>query len=147
MKIKMLPNWCKKLGVFLFLLGFISTCSISEARKSYLEGYYSYENKQIKIPEPEPIFIEQQFGKIGLHVMEVVILLGLLFYMMSKEKVEDDYINKLRLETYQIISIFGIFCTVILYIFFGNLKLSLDYFINLFLIFYLIIFAIKKRLY
>jgi hypothetical protein len=66
---------------------------------------------------------------------------------MSKEKIEDDYINKLRLESYQLTILLGLFITFVIYIISGNQSLNLDYFINLFMIFYLIIFAIKKRIY
>ena len=66
--------------------------------------------------------------------------------MMSKEKVEDDYINKLRLESFQLTAIIGLGLTILLYAFSKDLKLTLDYFIMLFLMFYLVIFFIKKRI-
>jgi hypothetical protein len=149
MKLKMLPNWGKKLGFLLFFMGLIVSFTTASARNDFNEGYYSYSN-EITPPEfskPEPIFIEKSFGDIDEHFIEILIILGLLIYMMSKEKVEDDYIIKLRLESYQLTSIFGLVITIILYIFWENLKLSLDYFIILFSIFYLTIFAVKKRIY
>lgn len=147
MNIKMLPNWYKKLGFMFFLIGYIVASTAISSRKSFYEGANSASINPINIPMLEPIFIEKWFGEIGLHFFDVLIVLGLLIYMLSKEKIEDDYINKLRLESYQLTSVFALFLTVILYIIFGNLEMSLDYFINLFLLVYLIIFAFKKRLY
>lgn len=66
--------------------------------------------------------------------------------MLSKEKIEDDYISKLRLESYQLTAIIGLIISLILYGFSENLKFTLDYFISLFMYFYLITFFIKKRL-
>jgi len=66
--------------------------------------------------------------------------------MLAKEKIEDDYINKLRLESYQLASIVILIITILLYSFSESLKLTLDYFIISFMYFYLIIFFIKKRL-
>jgi hypothetical protein len=150
MKIKMLPNWCKKLGFFLFLIGFVISFTTTSAKNSFYEGYYeAYSNTATpaESSNSKPVFIEKWFGDIGLHIIEVLIIVGLLIYMLSREKIEDDYINKLRLESYQLTSISSLLISIVLYIFLGNLKLSLEYFITLFLMSYLIIFALKKRAY
>ena len=147
MKVKMLPNWCKKLGLILFLLGFLTSFTLESSRESFVSGYYSANPQENEIEKIEPIFIEKWFGDLGVHISEVILILGLLIYMISKEKIEDDYINKLRLESYQLTSISSLLISIVLYIFLSNLKLSLDYFITLFLMFYLIIFALKKRVY
>ena len=67
--------------------------------------------------------------------------------MLSKEKIEDDYINQLRLESYQLTAIIGIVISILLYAFAESKKLTLDYFITLFMYLYLITFFIKKRIY
>ncbi|WP_298878937.1 hypothetical protein [uncultured Polaribacter sp.] len=146
MKIKMLPNWCKKLGVSLFFIGLIIVFTSVSTRESFCEGYNSANNKNFT-QDLEPVFIEEWLGKSAIHYFEVIATLGLLIYMMAKEKVEDDYINILRLESYQLTILIGLFITFIIYIISGNKSLKLDYYINLFMIFYLIIFAIKKRIY
>jgi hypothetical protein len=65
--------------------------------------------------------------------------------MFSKEKTEDEYINKLRLESFQLTSFIGLAITIISYALSEEIELTLDYFIILFLWIYLMIFAIKKR--
>jgi len=67
--------------------------------------------------------------------------------MFSKEKIEDDYINKLRLKSFQLTSFIGLALTIIAYAISEEIRLTLDYFIILFLWIYLGVFAIKKRVY
>jgi predicted ABC-type exoprotein transport system permease subunit len=71
----------------------------------------------------------------------------MLIYMLSKEKIEDDYIDKLRLESYQLSSAIWLSVSIIIYGFFADVKISLDYIIFLFMLTYLITFFIKKRIY
>lgn len=135
MTLKMLPNWCKKLGLGIFIVG----SSIS-AYKGFMEGYTATYPKSEKYN-----FLENLYSDSTLHLFDVLAIIGMLIYMFSKEKIEDDYINKLRLESYQLTSLIGLLICIILYIFSQTMRLSLDYFINIFLMFYLVIFAIKKR--
>ena len=67
------------------------------------------------------------------------------FLEMSDD--EDDYINKLRLKSFQLTSFIGLALTIIAYSISEEIRLTLDYFIILFLWIYLGIFAIKKRIY
>jgi len=71
----------------------------------------------------------------------------MLIYMISKEKVEDDYIDKLRLESFQLTFIIGLLVTIIVYVLAKDLKLTLDYFIFPLLWSYIIIFFIKRKMY
>jgi hypothetical protein len=66
--------------------------------------------------------------------------------MLSKEKVEDDYINKLRLESFQITTLFSIVASFIVYFFDRSFELSLSYFIFLFIFTFLVTFSFKKRI-
>jgi hypothetical protein len=147
MNIKMLSNKYKRIGLILFISGFIVSATSVSARQSFLEGYNNGAGISNNIPNIEAIFIEKYFGEYIIHIFDVLMLLGLIIYMLSKEKIEDDYINALRLESFQLTSLLTLTSAIILYIFSANLKLSLDVFIGLFLWVYLITFAIKKRLY
>ncbi|TVZ56699.1 hypothetical protein OD91_1996 [Lutibacter sp. Hel_I_33_5] len=147
MKIKMLPNWGKKIGLSLFFIGFFVVFTAVNSRKSLCEGYNSHNTNTTEIIDLEPVFIEKWFGESAVHLFEVLTILGLLIYMLSKEKIEDDYINKLRLESYQLTSIIVLVLSLGIYALSENLKLSIDTFATLFLMSYLIIFALKKRVY
>jgi hypothetical protein len=90
---------------------------------------------------------EDLVGKQLNHVLEILSILGLIIYMFSKEKIEDDYINKLRLDSFQLTSFVGLAITIVAFVISKEIRLTLDYFIILFLWRYLATFAIKKRTY
>jgi hypothetical protein len=137
MKTQILPNWCKKLGITLFIVfSFISGLD------DFIDGFNSGKGLQIG----DSNLFKSYFGENLLHYFSVISIIGMIIYMLSKEKIEDDYINKLRLESYQLTAIIGLIISLILYGFSENLKFTLDYFISLFMYFYLITFFIKKRL-
>jgi|TARA_B110000967_G_scaffold198204_1_gene230912 hypothetical protein len=145
MKIKMLPNWGKKLGFLVFIISMIINSTFIESRKSFYEGYYVGLGGEKEILILKPILFERVLGSQSLHFFSILIIIGLIIYMFSREKVEDDYIDKLRLESFQLTSLIGLAVLIILYIVFKTLKLELDYFVLIFLIIYLNIFALKKR--
>ena len=94
MKIQILPNWFKKVGLIMFIVG-----SIIGGGDDFYDGLtgaaYSSEAGKFSM------FL----GENLIHIFYVLSFIGLLIYMLSKEKVEDDYINKLRLESFQLTSI------------------------------------------
>ena len=141
MKIKMLPNWGKKLGFLVFVISVLITSTFIESRKSFFEGYNAGLVLENEILNLEPILFERVLGSESLHFFSVLIIIGLIIYMFSKEKVEDDYINKLRLESFQLTSLISLAASVMFYIVYKTFKLELDYFVLI----YLIIFALKKR--
>ena len=136
MKIKMLPNWCKKLGLVVFLIGF----TIS-GFKDFMRGFTG------ELDATKFNYFENIFSTSLMHLFEIISILGMVIYLMSKEKIEDDYINKLRLESFQLTSFIGLTITIISYAVSEEIELTLDYFIILFLWIYFITFAIKKRIY
>lgn len=138
MKTQILPNWFKKLGFLIFIV-----FTFLGGGDNFIDGYKSGYSM---IDQTGSDIFKSYFGENLIHFFEILGIIGILIYMMSKEKVEDDYINKLRLESFQITAIIGLGLTILLYAFSKDLKLTLDYFIMLFLMFYLVIFFIKKRI-
>ncbi|CAM1350676.1 hypothetical protein [Tenacibaculum insulae] len=137
MKLQLLPNWCKKLGLFLFLAG---------ASVSMYEGFMKGVTATT-INSEEYDSIKNYLGENMIHFLEIISILGMMIYVFSKEKIEDDYIDKLRLESYQITSLIGLSITILLYAISKDIKLTLDYFIILYLWVYLFTFFLKKRMY
>lgn len=159
MKLQILPNWCKKIGLVIFIISFIIG-SGDDFREGFNSGYNSTRNSETtKTLENEknvneqlndlnqPTFLFKTFGETGLHIFEILSIFGMLIYMLSKEKIEDDYIHKLRFESYKLSSIIWLLAAILIYAFNENFKLSIDYFIFLFIWTYLITFFIKKRIY
>jgi hypothetical protein len=138
MKTQILPNWCKKIGLILFIIG-----SIISGGDDFIDGYMTSYTKTFH--QGSDIF-KSYFGANIIHFFSVLSIVALLIYMLAKEKVEDDYINKLRLESYQLASMVILIITILLFSFSESLNLNLEDFITSFMYFYLIIFFIKKRL-
>ena len=128
MKLKMLPNWCKKVGVSLYIIG-----AIPSAYTGYMDGINEYNNPSI-INDNSHLWFS-----------DIILYLGLIIYFLSKEKIEDDYINKLRLESYQVTIIIGIILSFITFIIFKNIEIQNSLFLESFLMIYLLIFWYKKR--
>lgn len=137
MKTQILPNWCKKLGIIVFIVG-----TFIGGGDDFIDGC---KGLPYNTAEGSKLF-SNYFGETIVHYIEVLGILGILIYILSKEKIEDDYINKLRLESFQFTAVIGLFVAILLYTFSKSLTLTLDYFIILFLLVYLITFFIKKRI-
>lgn len=136
MRIHVLPNLYKKLGLFLFIIG-----SIVGGGDDFIDGFTG-------TPYNESVGAITIFvgGEVVIHIFNIIAIVGMLIYMLSKEKIEDDYINILRLESFQLTSIIGLSFTILVFSFSKDLKLTLDYFIILFVWIYLIVFFVKKRI-
>ena len=153
MNIQILPNWCKKVGVLMFIT-FVILSGINGA----IDGYNSYDNnvndeREVLFPDEnlnaKPKLELSKSKVLGdyVHVFNILAICGMIIYMMSKEKIEDDYINMLRLESYQLTTLIFLFACLIIYIISENIHLTVDYYIELFLTLYLVVFFIKKRIY
>ena len=137
MKTQILPNWCKKLGLLLFIVA------------SVLNGSFNFINNSFNRNEENGLLaiLNAFSGGAISYGIDFIAILAMLIYMTSKEKIEDDYINKLRLESFQLTIITGLLVTIIIYILDKDLELTLDYFIFPLLWTYLTFFFIKRRVY
>lgn len=138
MRTQILPYWCKKLGLILFIVA------------SLLNGSLNFINNSIDRYSDNDGFlgILNAFTGGALNYgIDFFAIVAILTYMISKEKVEDDYINKLRLESFQLTFIIWLFITIVIFIIDKHMKLTLGYFIFPLLWSYITIFLIKRRMY
>ncbi len=155
MKIYILPNWFKKIGLTFFIVASLLNGSINFLNSS---------NKLYSIDAPLPGINVNELGIDsasngfkGLinaftggalpYIINILAIIGIFVYIVSREKVEDDFINKLRLESFQLTTIIGLMVATVFYIVAGETKFTLDYFIFPLLWSYLIIFFLKRKLY
>lgn len=145
MNIQILPNWCKKLGIAIFLVGllglfvtFIISLNNSEiADGAYMVGYNA--GKKLRELFEGSFFMGISIGR----TIALATLLGMMTYLFSKEKVEDEYIAKLRLESYQLTFLIIVSFVFITFLLGGNMAaLFVLYF---FFGCYLLVFSLKKR--
>tara|TARA_R110001606_G_scaffold394396_1_gene565266 strand:- start:310 stop:711 length:402 start_codon:yes stop_codon:yes gene_type:complete len=129
MNLQILPNWGKKLGFSLFILFGID---------DFIRGWNSFD---------DPNYIGPYENLLGVFTQTLCVTLsmvGLLIYMLSKEKIEDEYIKILRLESFQLTTIIAIITALVFFATSKGLELPLDYFIFNYMIVYFLIFRFKK---
>jgi len=144
MKLQILPNWFKKVGLILFIVG-----SIIGGGDDFADGFSTALPRDSKINFHENGIITAFVGgENTTHIFYALSFIGMLIYMLAKEKVEDDFINKLRLESFQLTSITALSITILIFVFSNskNPNIPLDYFLTLFFWFYLTTFYIKKNI-
>ena len=138
MKIQILPNWYKKIGLILFIIA------------SLLNGSLNFFNTSQKVTELDngiQGLLNAFSGGALNYGIDFIAIIAMLIFMASKEKVEDDYIDKLRLESFQFTFIIGLLVTILMYVFAKDLKLTLNFFIFPLLWSYIVIFFIKRKMY
>ncbi len=133
MSFQILPNWFKKVGVVIFIL-----FSLLTAGDSFMDGLTG-------VTEGTHHYFRDLYGKTLFSIFYILPTLGLLVYLFSKEKTEDDFIMILRLQSYQITVVIFLLIAFIVYLVYPKIQLSLDLWLSLFMIFYLILFSYKKK--
>ena len=135
MNFQILPNRFKTIGLILFIIGFVIPLILAFT-SGFSEPYTSNETSRLS----EKV-IDSSLSKW----LDILTIVGMLVYMLSKEKVEDDYIIKLRLESYQIATILCLIVIIILHIINNEMMFNVSDFIYAFIILYLITFYLKKK--
>ncbi|HEA81229.1 MAG TPA: hypothetical protein ENI01_12275 [Maribacter sp.] len=130
-----MPNRFKTIGLILFIIGFVIPLILAFT-SGFSEPYTSNETSRLS----EKV-IDSSLSKW----LDILTIVGMLIYMLSKEKVEDDYIIKLRLESYQIATILCLIVIIILHIINNEMMFNVSDFIYAFIILYLITFYLKKK--
>ena len=128
MNIQILPYIFKRIGLFLFILGPIG---------HFLMGFF----------DPFQSDDKSGFPVYWSTLLSISSLLGIILYFISKEKVEDELVKKVRLESMSMAFLFSVSLLLLITI----ISFPSEYRINAELIFYLqlflflIIYYYKKR--
>jgi hypothetical protein len=93
MNFQFLPNYFKKIGLFIFI-----AAGIPSMKRGFLDGW----NAAKGIPTPESYHAFTIFGQTITepiyNLFAIVGVIGLLFYVFAKDKAMDEFIMRLRLE-------------------------------------------------
>ncbi len=142
MNFQILPHWGKKLGIAMF---FIFT--FLEGYDDFIRGFMDgVSGRPFSLIENGIFSFEAYFGERLMLIFGLLSMSGMLVYMLSKERIEDDYIQKLRLESFQVSFIIVTCIAFILYLFGINSGVDMATVISFLLGVYLITFALKKRM-
>ncbi len=149
MNVQILPNWFKRIALIVFIIS-----TIIYGADDFIAGWNDGYKKGINGEKPSYEetnhnnyhYTNLVGGKDVIHWFSIISSFSLLLYMLSKEKIEDDYIKLLRLEAYQISFLILVFLSFISFLL-GKVFLSeLDDSVILFMFLYLIVFYFKKRM-
>lgn len=145
MNVQILPNWFKKISFIIFLATYLLSNG-DDAIHGFRDGIsgksYNYTVNNTETPH---LFLDMVGGENSIHWLKIISILALITYMLSKEKVEDDYISILRLESYQLTFLIITIVAFIFYLFKVNTLYGIYDSVTLFICLYLIIFFLKKR--
>ena len=145
MNFQILPNWFKKIALVAFLISsiIIGADDFIDGWNSASVGHYDYDNRSDFI-ETSNLFINFTKQEIVRYWFGIISIFSMLAYMLSKEKIEDDYIKLLRLESFQLSFIIILIISLLLFIFKKEFVYGVEYFTSSYLLLYLIIFFFKK---
>ncbi len=144
MNLQIFPNWGKKVGVTMFIIGLlILSFLIINAIINSTKGTSPYETGYLFGKQLYNVLHTETFlGIVTGRITTLLTIMGMIIFLLSKEKVEDEYINKLRLEAYQLTS-FLVACLLFLVFILGG-NISALFLLYIFFASYLVIFTIKK---
>lgn len=91
-----LPYFCKKIGIILVIIAFILSiiANINEFCNGFIEGYNADEPTITETPNFK--IISTNLGKTLTWISLSFSFSGFFLYLFSKEKTEDEFIQKIR---------------------------------------------------
>ena len=130
---KLLPHYFRWIGIGLLILSFVFGID------DFLLGLTGAVRNS---PEDFKKIFPDIFPKIS----DFVLLIGLLIYLVSKNKREDEFIQKIRYESAYIVLIITILGILVLYIVNPHIKLNAPYLLAFQMLFYLVVVFIRKKM-
>ncbi len=145
-----LPYFFKRIGIALVLIAFMVSgiANINDICNGFEAGYSS---AQINIEESQNIKVTS-YAVISTELANTLSwislsfsFVGFLLYMFSKEKIEDEFIQKLRYNSLGSSLLYTWIIASILFIINGDVKLEGFYILQFQLILYVLIFNYYKK--
>jgi len=141
-----LPYWCKKLGIALVFIALILSfiANINSFVTGFLDGYYDHQYNYDVNGIVDIISVDM--GKTLTWVSLLFSFSGFLSYMFSREKIEDEFIERLRfLSLAKSLLVTWIYASL-LYFFSNTIKLEGFYILQFQLIIYVVIYNYYKKI-
>ena len=131
---KLLPHYFKWIGIGLLILSFVFGID------DFLLGFTG-----ASLSEPPEDF-KRILPEIFPQISDFILLIGLLIYLVSKNKREDEFIQKIRYESAYIVLVITILGILVLYIINPETKLNASYLLAFQMLFYLVVMFFRKRM-
>lgn len=129
---KLLPHYFKWIGIGLLFLSMIF------GYDDFCRGFYD------GISGNAPRDYVSIFPEFFSQVSDYVILFGLLLYILSRNKTEDEFVQKLRYESAYIILVLTVVVLMLVYVIVPDLKVSPANILLLQMVAYLIVRSIRR---
>jgi len=139
MTLQLLPNYFKKIGLSLFLITMLPNFfrGFWEGFQGHPQGYY--ESILAKYSILGIPLNEQFFSTLG-----ILSVLGLIIYALSKDKVFDEFLLQLRLESIHLSFFVSVLIIFVMLFFEPNSEISALFVVELQVLIFLITNKIKK---
>jgi hypothetical protein len=140
MKLAFLPNWCKWLSLALFITAIV--LDFDAVKDGIMEGYNSYDKIISMNVNPIPPQMSSQASTGAVPIFDLMIVLSIIVFILSKDKRDDDYFNLIRAKALLMALLFSAFVLISVFMFnreLDGLSLLFIHFLS-----YLIIFKILK---
>ena len=98
------------------------------------------------LPNEPPEQFKRFLPEIFSQLSDYILLIGLLIYLVSKNKREDEFIQKIRYESAYIVLVITILGILVLYIINPEIKLNASYLLAFQMLFYLLVMFFRKRI-
>lgn len=131
---KLLPHYFKWIGIGLLILSFVFGID------DFLLGFTG---ASMDLP---PDNFKRILPEFFSQLSDYVLLIGLLIYLVSRNKREDEFIQKIRYESAYIVLAITILGILVLYIINPDIKLNASYLLAFQMLFYLVIKFFRKRM-
>jgi len=137
---KLLPHYFKWIGLTVFLIGFMVSM-IDDGRHGFIDGW----NDARSSGEDEILYVRIMPELIS-KLADYATMLGLLIYILSKNRMEDELAQKLRYESAFIVLVITIIWVLVLYIINHDTKIDPSYLLSIQMLFYLVVKFFRKRM-
>jgi Ca2+/Na+ antiporter len=131
---KLLPHYFKWIGIGLLILSFVF--GIDDFLLGLYGGWHHDSSKEFKRILPE----------IFAQTSDYILLISLLIYLVSRNKREDEFIQKIRYESAYIVLVTTILIILVLYIIIPDINLKVSILLALQMLFYLVVMFLRKRI-
>lgn len=131
---KLLPHYFRWIGIALLILSFVFGID------DFLLGFTG------ALPNEPPEQFKRFLPEIFSQLSDYILLIGLLIYLVSKNKREDEFIQKIRYESAYIVLVITILGILVLYIINPEIKLNASYLLAFQMLFYLLVMFFRKRI-
>jgi len=140
MQLRLLPNYCKKIGLTLFALTVWASLM-----RGYIDGYNDASGKiEITPPTEFTFWGITVFSDAFFEVFSILALIGLIIYALSRDKVVDEFLLKLRMEAMHFTFFISMLLILALLLFGIKSEMNALYVLELQILIFLVAKKVKK---